>query len=116
MERGHRGGTSRGLGTENLFRVAAALAVRPEWLLTGSGAMEDVAASDPYPRRALAVRIAREGGIAERAIEVVAQLRVVDAERKTTLWWIEAMRAREAIIAQEHDVSPAPPIRIARRK
>lgn len=116
IERGVRSHGERGIGTELLMRIAGALSVRPEWLLTGAGSMEDVAASDPYPRRALAIRIAKEGGIAEAAIEAVSQVRLTDGESKSTLWWIDAIRAREAVIKLDTEVSPRAPRRIASRK
>lgn len=115
-ERGDRGMGRRGMGVETLMRYAGALSVRPEWLLTNSGPMEDVAASDAFPRRALAVRIAREGGIHERAIQAVLALKIADAENKTTLWWIEAMRAREAILEQDAEAASSQPVSISRRK
>jgi transcriptional regulator with XRE-family HTH domain len=97
-QRGKFGGTGSTIG-----RIAKALGVSLEWLMTGQGPMEE-AQEDPLPNRALAVSIARDGGVAEEAILAVLALPVRDAEKRTALWWIDAFRVREALLKQEQEL------------
>jgi len=105
-QRGKFGGT----GT-TVARVAKALRVNFEWLMTGQGPMEETA-EDPLPNRALGATICRDGGVDEGAIQAVLALPVKDAEARTVLWWIDAFRAREAVLRQEREMTtnaaPAP--------
>ena len=100
-QRGKFGGTGSTIG-----RIAKALGVRLEWLMTGQGSMEEPQ-EDPLPNRALAVSIARDGGIAEEAIQAALVLPVKDAAKRTVLWWIDAFRVREALLHQEGELDAA---------
>lgn len=88
-------------------KMARALDVDVEWLMEGVGptpTREDQI--DVLPRRALAVQIAREGGIHEQAIEaVMARPIAPEADRVSTLGWILSMQAEAASVA----AAPAPP-------
>ncbi len=102
-QRGKFGGTAT-----TVARVAKALRVNMEWLMTGQGAMEETE-EDPIPNRAIAASIARDGGVDEDAIRAVLAMPVKDAEARTVLWWIDAFRAREAFLAQEREITGAAP-------
>ncbi|MDI3286105.1 helix-turn-helix domain-containing protein [Polyangium sp. 15x6] len=102
-QRGKFGGTAT-----TVQRVAKALRVNMEWLMTGQGPMEETE-EDPIPNRALAASIARDGGVDEEAIRAVLGMPVKDAEARTVLWWIDAFRAREAFLAQEREITGAAP-------
>lgn len=94
-EKGQRGVGSGGDG-ETLRKLAKALGVRVDWLLTGEGPMVDAPRTDdPLPRRTEAARIAREDGVYERGIEsVLEEPAPPGAETKSTLWWANRMQAR----------------------
>jgi transcriptional regulator with XRE-family HTH domain len=102
-QRGKFGGTAT-----TVARVAKALRVNMEWLMTGQGPMEETE-DDPIPNRALAATIARDGQVDEEAIRTVLGMQVKDAETRTVLWWIDAFRAREAVLKQERDITGAVP-------
>jgi transcriptional regulator with XRE-family HTH domain len=97
-QRGKFGGTATTMG-----RIARALAVNLDWLMTGQGPMEG-SNEDPLPNRALAVSIARDGGIEEAAIQAVLAMPVKEATGRTVLWWIDAFRVREAALQQEREL------------
>jgi transcriptional regulator with XRE-family HTH domain len=99
-QRGKFGGTAT-----TVARVAKALGVSMQWLMTGQGPMEETE-QDPIPNRALAASIAREGGIEEAAIQAVLALPVKDPESRTVLWWINAFQTREAFHRQERELMP----------
>lgn len=82
-----------------LAAIAAAWNVNLQWLTTGAGAIEDHSTDsshDRYPNRALAARIASEGGVDPKAIEsVLAEVLEPDHDRPV-LWWIHRIELREA--------------------
>lgn len=88
-------------------RLAKALGVRAEWLRSGEGPME-AEATDPLPRRALAVLICREAGISEAAIAATLALNVPNAEERATLWWIDAIRLQEGQLRLVQPASEPP--------
>lgn len=100
-QRGKWGGTAT-----TVARVAKALGVNMEWLMTGAGPMEEPI-EDPIPNRALAASIARDGGIDEAAIQAVLALPIKSPETRTVLWWIDAFRTRHAFMQQEGELDPA---------
>jgi hypothetical protein len=67
--------------------------------------------TDTCPRRTLAADICAEGGVLPEAIAKMIGLNVADAESKTVLWWIDAIRLQEAVFRQEAALqnSPVPP-------
>lgn len=105
LEAGQQGPTGPGMTT--IERIAGALDVRAGWLFTEEGGMELV--TDPVPRRALATAIAREAGWLDGAIQAVLALNVPNAEDRTTVWWIDAIRARDALLRQEAELAADDP-------
>ncbi|MEO7331195.1 MAG: helix-turn-helix transcriptional regulator [Minicystis sp.] len=91
------GALGRSPSVDMTSRLAVALGVRADWLLSGEGPMESEAsaAADPCPHRTEAVRLAREADVLEQAIRAVLEEPIPPgAETKPTLWWTDKMRAR----------------------
>lgn len=108
------GEAKRGITNKTLAKLATALQVRPEWLLTGKGPREETLEHE-LPRRAEAIRIAREGGVSEEVIKVVLALPVADPSTKTAWWWLQVIARREALLKEEGTLPPAsePPMTVA---
>lgn len=92
--------------------IAIALNVRPEWLSTGDEPMDaEGTLSIPlpglrFPNGAMAARIAREGGIAEPAIQdVLAEPLEIDKD-PPVLWWLDRMRACALLLEQGGALDP----------
>jgi transcriptional regulator with XRE-family HTH domain len=107
IERGGRstGARAPGVGEVTLKKIAAALNVRPEWLMTGEGPFE--AEADPLPHRSEAIKIAREGGVPEPVLEAVAAAQVPEAESRSTWWWVQAIQRREVYFREEGALPPS---------
>lgn len=104
LESGER--AKRGGSTDTLAKVARALGVRMQWLVDGSGSMEETSAE--APARTAASAIAREGGVHAEAIRLVLAEPVdADDAARPILWWIDRMRRRELDLMS----SPKPPPR-----
>lgn len=95
-ERGTRGGITEG----TLQKLAVALGIRAAWLLSGDGEM--VGDENPLPRKSAAIQIAREGGVPEAILRLVAEADIADAESKSVLWWVEEILLTQLIQARNH--------------
>ncbi len=112
LETGQLGSTGPGIFT--IERLAQALGVRVAWLVSEEGAM--LLEPDSLPNRTAAAQICRDGGFSEESVAAILALDVPNAEQKTTLWWIEAVRLREASLLHEAEASPAPPQTFVRKR
>jgi len=89
-----RGKRDERIGFAMLMKISRAIRVDPEWLGEGRGApptKEEIA--DVLPRRALAVRLWREAGREEHAIERVLHDPIPSrADSAPTLFWVEQLQ------------------------
>ena len=84
---------------DTIAKMAAALGVRSDWILSGTTPMEAeaVPVQDAVPRRAEAARLAREDGVYEAAVlAVLAERPDPQALARSVLWWADRMRMRQA--------------------
>lgn len=95
---------------ETLRRVANAGRVSFEWLATGVGLPEapTADAKDPYPNRQEAARIARAGGIEERAVQAILATKFPYERDPSVLWWIHQFEGR-AVLERTGIVPPREP-------
>lgn len=94
LERNERAGMG-----DTIAKMAAALGVRSDWILSGTTPMEAeaVPVQDAVPRRAEAARLAREDGVYEAAVlAVLAERPDPQALARSVLWWADRMRMRQA--------------------
>jgi transcriptional regulator with XRE-family HTH domain len=83
--------------TETVGKLATALGVRVEWLLSGTPPMEpeEPSVDDPIPNRGRAARLAHEDGVPRAAIEsVLGEKPGPEALTRSVLWWADRMRLR----------------------
>jgi transcriptional regulator with XRE-family HTH domain len=113
-ERGKEGGSGDTLG-----KLAKALGVRVNWLMTGEDPMEDgpTGPVDPFSRRTDGARLAREAGVDERAVQsVLDDPPPSGSEAWPTLKWANMMQLRHAELVHRFDdgarathIPPPPP-------
>jgi transcriptional regulator with XRE-family HTH domain len=94
IERNERAGMG-----ETIAKMAGALGVRTDWILSGTSPMEaeQEPSVDPIPHRAEAARLARADGVYELAVRAVLDEKPDEhALTRSVLWWADRMRFRQA--------------------
>lgn len=98
--------------TRTLSKLASALDVHVEWLISGTPPMEleEPSQDDQVPNRAVAARLARDDGVHQAAIQsVVGEKSDALALTRSVLWWTDRMRMRQVEIMGTSRARPEPP-------
>ena len=85
-----------------LGAIASAWGISLQWLANGRGPVEDHAPPpDRYPNRAVAGRIAQDGGVPRAAVDAVLREPLDLASDQPVLWWIHRMERRAMLLETE---------------